>query len=93
MIEGSPWSLHDLQHDGVRVESQLRVAGLGDGDGIAGKVALFSEASASLDRLDPSFACGGEEEAGDKACAAFWVPGRVELAGKHTDYAGCYSGP
>jgi len=78
------WSLHDLQNDSTRVESQLRDAGLGDADNIEAKVALYAQAAAALVHLT------GEDNRRQNA-AAFWVPGRVELAGKHTDYAGGWS--
>ena len=47
--------------------------------GLQGKRALFAAAAQQL--LD-----GGVD--GSAAVAAFWVPGRVELLGKHTDYVG-----
>lgn len=60
------------------VGEQLRVAGMSVAEAAA-KGALFSELLSALHDLHgrkPDGACG------------FFVPGRVELAGKHTDYAG-----
>lgn len=44
------------------------------------KVELFGACTAALALLDPSV--------GDTAPLAFFVPGRIEVLGKHTDYAG-----
>ena len=61
--------------------ASLRAIGLSESAAEA-KSRLFARARAALDALraaDPS---------DSRDARAFWVPGRVEFLGKHTDYAG-----
>ncbi len=69
-------TLASLQDGGM--EGLLAEHGL-DAATAAEKAALFAEAAAVLvaDGTDPS-----------TAAKAFFIPGRVEVMGKHTDYAG-----
>jgi galactokinase len=60
------------------VRERLAAAGLDDREA-GSKSRLFSMASRALDRM--------REEA-DSETALWYVPGRVEVLGKHTDYAG-----
>ena len=69
-------ALHDAE--GGAVASRLVARGMGAADA-AEKAKLFAAAAQRL--LD-------EGVADETAAAAFWVPGRVEVLGKHTDYAG-----
>ncbi len=57
---------------------RLAEAGLTDTAAID-KARLFAQAAAAL------------EESGDDDLRAFFVPGRIEILGKHTDYAGGHS--
>ncbi|HEV8445974.1 MAG TPA: galactokinase family protein [Gemmatimonadaceae bacterium] len=50
-------------------------------EAVEAKVALFQNAEAALATLRA-------RERGSNSARAFWVPGRVEFLGKHTDYAG-----
>src|SRR6185437_11764898 len=59
------------------IAAQLRAAGMSDA-GAASKAAM-------LERVLRAFAAWKPEQAGGRR--AFFVPGRVELLGKHTDYA------
>lgn len=68
----------------TRDSGRLREIGLSD-DAVAAKAELFALARASLDSLRAGDAGGTRRERND---VAFWVPGRVEFLGKHTDYAG-----
>jgi len=64
--------------EGGAVASRLVARGMDAADA-AEKAKLFAAAAQRL--LD-------EGVADETAAAAFWVPGRVEVLGKHTDYAG-----
>jgi galactokinase len=60
------------------------------------KAKLFARARAALDQLvlsDVSSQSGAPENSASRArdVEAFWVPGRIEFLGKHTDYAGGHS--
>jgi galactokinase len=70
-------SLSDLQ-DETLVRKALAVRGLGE-EAAAGKARMFSRATAELS------AATGAPAAQAHAC---FVPGRIEVLGKHTDYAG-----
>ena len=74
--DAPPLTLASLQDGGM--EGLLAEHGL-DAATAAEKAALFAEAAAVLvaDGTDPS-----------TAAKAFFIPGRVEVMGKHTDYAG-----
>lgn len=61
-----------------KFESKLRAAGLSDTEAKA-KDALFAKA---MDALRNMGTCESKE------ICAFFVPGRIEVLGKHTDYAG-----
>ena len=64
--------------EGGAVASRLIAQGMSAADAAA-KAALFAAAAHQLQA----------EGVGDSTpAAAFWVPGRVEVLGKHTDYAG-----
>ena len=52
------------------------------GDETARKTACFADLGRELARLSGTTAVGGAEP------MAFWVPGRIEVLGKHTDYGG-----
>jgi galactokinase len=54
------------------IGAQLCAAGMSDREALA-KARLFTQCVEAL---------------GTPACAAFFVPGRIEILGKHTDYAG-----
>ncbi|HEX6631269.1 MAG TPA: galactokinase family protein, partial [Gemmatimonadaceae bacterium] len=62
------------------VAARLRAAGMRD-DAARGKARLYARCIAALGAMPPT---------GDTAVAeaAFFVPGRIEVLGKHTDYAG-----
>ena len=60
------------------LEERLRAHGLEE-KGAAAKAALFVRAAGIL---------AGGEVAAEKEARAFFVPGRIEVLGKHTDYAG-----
>ncbi|MES3032410.1 MAG: galactokinase family protein [Gemmatimonadota bacterium] len=60
-----------------RVVAQLRDAGFGEATALA-KAAFFSQCDKALDGI-------GAEAAGR---VSVWAPGRIEVFGKHTDYAG-----
>ena len=56
-------------------------------------MAQLSDLGLDPSTLAPSFAAACRRliaagVSGDTRAAAFWVPGRIELMGKHTDYAG-----
>lgn len=57
---------------GSALEERLALAGMGAGE-IARKASLFAQVSVALGRRPELW---------------LWVPGRIELLGKHTDYAG-----
>lgn len=61
-------------------EAQLVAAGMSSSEARA-KVALFRQCQNALGSLDVEGAAEGEP-------LAFFVPGRIEVLGKHTDYAG-----
>ena len=58
--------------------ARMQAAGLSDAETLT-KATLASEAAAAL------FATG---QTPDSPMHAFWIPGRIEVLGKHTDYAG-----
>ena len=60
------------------VVALLKAHGLTD-DAAAAKHALFADAASQLNSLGHS---------DDVKCHCYWVPGRIEVVGKHTDYAG-----
>ena len=64
--------------DGGSVASRLTAQGMSASDAAA-KAALFAAAARRLQ---------AEGVSDSTPAAAFWVPGRVEVLGKHTDYAG-----
>lgn len=64
--------------------ARLREIGLSE-DVIGAKAELFALARAALDSLRADDVGGARRQRND---VAFWVPGRVEFLGKHTDYAG-----
>lgn len=55
-------------------------------EAIAPPLGSWREAGGRLAELAAGLAAGGVEA--DRPTRALWVPGRVELLGKHTDYAG-----
>jgi galactokinase len=63
----------------------LAVSGL-SADACASRAKLFAQAAKALAVADPSFPCA--EGNGKRLPMAFFVPGRIEVLGKHTDYAG-----
>jgi len=63
------------------VVARLRAAGLGT-DEAARKADMFAAARAALESLPDGGASGSSP------ARSFWVPGRIEFLGKHTDYAG-----
>jgi galactokinase len=65
--------------DADELASQLSVAGLGP-EACVEKARLFGRAASALSIT--------AEAAGGHAPLAFFVPGRIEVLGKHTDYAG-----
>ena len=69
-------TLHDAE--GGAVAERLVARGMDAADAAA-KAKLFAAAAQRL---------RDEGIADDAPTAAFWVPGRVEVLGKHTDYAG-----
>src|SRR5437867_4194437 len=66
-----------------RLPAALEAAGM-HGAAAAGKGTLFARACRGLESL----AADGPAKAGPYLSAAFFVPGRLEVLGKHTDYAG-----
>merc|ERR1740124_926187 len=64
--------------EGGAVASRLTAQGMSAADAAA-KAALFAAAARRLQ---------AEGVSESTLAAAFWVPGRVEVLGKHTDYAG-----
>jgi len=66
----------------VRGVAAFRAIGLSE-DAAEAKARLLDDASAALGALR-----AGEPQPRSADDVAFWVPGRVEFLGKHTDYAG-----
>jgi len=64
--------------------ARLRAIGL-SADAVDSKRALFDDACAALRELRARDPDGNPDLS---AARGFWVPGRVEFLGKHTDYAG-----
>ena len=84
MTSSRSFSLSDLISDSSSEEVVTRLVGRGFDRKAAGDVfGMFQKAAGRLHRN-----LGGAKEAGDLEATAFWVPGRVEVVGKHTDYAG-----
>eukprot|EP00756_Hemistasia_phaeocysticola_P060391 Hpha_TRINITY_DN4000_c0_g1::TRINITY_DN4000_c0_g1_i1::g.63847::m.63847/K00849/galK; galactokinase len=76
-----------------RVESPLSLGDLADGSNVLERLTQGGMDSGSAEQKGPLFASAAKrllEEGGGRgeAARAFWVPGRVEVLGKHTDYAG-----
>lgn len=72
--------------------NDLTLSGLLQQDQVIGRVeaGLCPDAAAQKAKLlaDCARALVGAGEAADKTCVAVFVPGRIEVLGKHTDYAG-----
>ncbi len=77
MIDRLAWE--GCLEDEVGLGAALRQAGLGEQAATA-KAAVLQRLSKVLDQSTPA-ACGSQP-------VAFLVPGRIEVLGKHTDYAG-----
>mmetsp|Transcript_88606 Transcript_88606/g.225541 ORF Transcript_88606/g.225541 Transcript_88606/m.225541 type:complete len:522 (+) Transcript_88606:69-1634(+) len=78
MLAASPSAVDGGASPADVVAARLRAAGIAE-EAIAEKRAMFGRAAQRL--ID-------EGLAPEVHAKAFWVPGRIEIAGKHTDYAG-----
>jgi galactokinase len=69
------------------LEAALEKIGLGEDACISEKAKLLVASAEALNALD-SATDSGPSSTSPPRVGAFWVPGRLEVAGKHTDYAG-----
>lgn len=88
-VPTSKWTLAMLMDAGSEAEVVASLVGRGFDEPAAKDVfEMFQKAAGRLRRNLVAAGTLTDDGAGELNAEAFWVPGRVEVVGKHTDYAG-----